>query len=443
MSENFNWPGTPKIKKPWFAKSVSLWLVVVFVFLAFAGGVLAGGGQVVQSMAGPKTIKGIVKADLASDNVSSSTSASSTGSIVSVDGQIPDYLKKNVDFNLFWDVWNLVKDKYYDKKIPETQLFYGALQGVVASLNDPYSVFMTPQGTNDFQDELSGNFEGIGAEIGLRSNLITVVSPLPDMPAIKAGLKAKDIILAINGTSTEGMTTDKAVSLIRGPKDTKVILKIYRESTRETKEITITRGTIKVQSVTWEIADNVAIIKMRQFNDDTVPLFDQAIVDIQKQNSLKGIILDLRNDPGGYLQSAIDVAGEWKSGDTVVSEKLRNGEETKHVSNKPARLSNYKTIVLVNEGSASASEIVAGALKDWGKATLVGAKTFGKGSVQELDNLSDGSSVKLTVAKWFTPNGSTIDQQGIMPDVKVEMKEEDYNKDKDPQLDKAKELINQ
>ena len=350
--------------------------------------------------------------------------------------------KKDVDFNLFWDVWNLVKNKSYDKNIPDTQLFYGALSGIVALVGDPYTVFMTPQDSDQFQQDLKGNFEGIGAEIALKNGNITVVAPLPDTPAEKAGLKPKDIILKIDGTSTKDMSVDTAVQLIRGKKGSKVTLNIFRDGLSAPIDLRIVRDTITVKSLTWEVKNNnIAYVKIRQFNEDTMPLFDQAINDILAKGNIKGIILDLRNDPGGYLQTAIDVAGEWDGTDTVVSEKLRDGSEIKHVANKQPRLANYPTAVLVHGGSASASEIVAGALQDWGKAEIVGDKTFGKGSVQDLTDLPDGSSLKITIAKWFTPKERSIDEQGITPDIYVHITDDDYNHDRDPQLDKALEIL--
>jgi carboxyl-terminal processing protease len=424
------------IHRPAFwKKSVSLWIAVILLAIGFGGGVLAGGNFAGGSFNGDaqSVIKG---AD------AKTTSTPVSGQVTNTES-LPTYLKKDVSFDLYWDTWNVIKNKYYNKEVPDTKLFYGSLQGLVASLGDPYSIFMTPTDATQFQDDLKGNFEGIGAEIAVKNNQLIIVSPLDDSPAMKAGLKPKDWILKINGTSTEGMTSNQAVTLIRGQKGTEVILNIYRDGFSEPKDFKIIRDQITVKSLRWEYKNDGRIvwIKVRQFNDDTMPLFDQAITEIATKNNVTGIILDLRSNPGGYLESAIEMAGEWDGDQVVVSEKNRDGLETFHRAFKAARLGKYKTVVLVNEGSASASEIVSGALKDWKKATLVGKKTFGKGSVQDLNDLKDGSQIKITVAKWFTPNGSTIDEQGIEPDVKVDLTEEDYNKDRDPQLDKALELL--
>lgn len=369
-------------------------------------------------------------------------STSEVGTLENINQPVPDYLKKDVDFSLFWDVWNLVKSKYYKQDIPDTQLFYGALAGMVGSLGDPHTVFFTPKDTQDFAHELQGSFEGIGAEIGLKNNRLTIVSPLPDTPAEKAGLRTNDVVLAIDKVDTLGMPLDKAVSMIRGQRNTDVVLTIDRVGFEKPEDIKVTRAAISVKSVKLEFKDNdIAYIKMRQFNDDTVPLLNDAINQIIGRKNVKGIILDLRGNPGGYLDSAIQVSSEWVDGDVVVSERMRNGDKIDHKGTGISRLNGYKTVVLVDLGSASGSEIVAGALKDWKLATIVGTRTFGKGSVQDLTPLPDGSSVKLTIAKWFTPNGTSIEDEGIKPDVEIELTEEDYNSNKDPQLDKAVEIL--
>jgi len=418
-----------------FGTRISLWLAVVLVALAFAGGVFAGGMDLFPI----NNSKGIIRGVSLSN--SSLAGTSTKGIILNSEGKIPAYLTKDVDFNLFWEVWDIVKGNYYQQNVPDTQLFYGALNGMVNSLNDPYSVFMTPQDSTSFQQDLQGNFEGIGAEIAVKNNLLTVISPLPDSPALKAGLKPNDYILKINGSSTENFTVNQGVGMIRGAKGTKVTLTVMREGFSEPKDFTITRENINVKSVSLEYkSNNVAYIKVRQFNDDTMPLFDQAASEIKSKN-VKRLVIDLRNNPGGYLQTAIDMIGEWVNGQVAVIERRNDGTETKHVASGASKLENVSTVILVDEGSASASEIVAGALQDYGKATLVGAKTFGKGSVQDLITLSNGSAIKITVAHWFTPKGRSIEQQGIEPDMKIELSEEDFNTNKDPQLDKAIELL--
>ena len=352
-------------------------------------------------------------------------------------------LTEDVDFNLFWNVWDLLKEKYVDRdKLNDKTMFYGALKGLVESSGDPYTVFMEPKLAKEFSNDLAGTFEGIGAEIGKKNDVITIVAPLAGMPAEKAGLKSGDKIYAINGKPTAGLAVDEAVSLIRGPKGTDVTLTIYRDGFETAKDFKITRQIILVKSVKTEMrADKIFVITITNFNDDTSDLFKQAVQSAVGKNP-KGIILDLRNNPGGYLETAIDVASEWIDKGVVVTEQFNPEKKNEYLNRGRARLKDLKTVVLVNQGSASASEIVAGALKDYNKATIVGKKTFGKGSVQTLEQIKDGSSVKITVAKWLTPKGYNINEQGIAPDVEVDLTAEDYNKNKDPQMDKAVEILN-
>src|SRR3989338_2355655 len=299
-------------------------------------------------------------------------------------------------------------------------MFYGALKGLVESSGDPYTVFMEPKLAKEFASDLAGTFEGIGAEIGKKNDIITIVAPLSGMPAEKAGLKSGDKIFAINGRPTTGMAVDEAVSLIRGPKDTEVVLTIFREGFEKAQDFKITRQVISVKSVkTLMRDDKIFVITVANFNDDTSDLFRQA-VQLAVEKNPKGIILDLRNNPGGYLETAIDVASEWVDDGVVVTEQFSPEKKDEYLNRGRARLKDFLTVVLVNQGSASASEIVACALKDYKKATIVGKKTFGKGSVQALEELQDSSSVKITVAKWLTPNDLNSNGQGIEPDIEVD-----------------------
>jgi len=355
-------------------------------------------------------------------------------------GKLPGYLSKDVDFNLYWDVWNLVKDKYIDQPVLDTKLFYGSLAGIVASLGDPYSVFLDPETARKFSEELGGTFEGIGAEIGIKNNRLTIIAPLPGSPAEKAGLKAGDKVFAINGIDTTGIALDYAVNLIRGPKGTEVILTIGRDGIEELQEIKIVRDIIAIKSVELTMKDNLAYLKLSYFNEDTATDFNKAVQEILTKNP-KGIILDLRNNPGGFLDTAIGVASEWIEDGTIVTEEFGNKEKKDYPAVGRARLKDYKTVVITNGGSASGSEIVAGALKDYKKATIIGEKTFGKGSVQDYEELKDGSAVKITVAHWLTPSGKLIEGEGILPDLEVKLTKEDYDAGRDPQLEKAMELV--
>jgi len=352
------------------------------------------------------------------------------------------HLSQDVDFNLFWDVWDILVEKHVEKdSITEKTLFYGALKGLTSSVGDPYTVFMNPKVTKDFNNDLAGTFEGIGAEIGIKNDVLTIVAPLPDMPAEKAGLMSGDKVFAIDSESTVGISIDEAVNRIRGEKGTDVVLTIFRKGDDMTQDITITRGKIVVSSVRTEKRDDgVYVVKITNFNQDTKGNFDKAINEIINLDP-EGIILDLRNNPGGFLDTAIEMASEWVEDGVVVSEKFSDDTKKEYLARPRPRLKDFKTVVLVNQGSASASEIVAGALQDYDLATLVGNQTFGKGSVQTLEPLSDGSSLKVTVAKWLTPKGRSINDEGISPDYEVDYTREDYEANIDPQLDLALDII--
>lgn len=355
----------------------------------------------------------------------------------------PEFLSKDIDFNLFWDVWDIIEKNYVYQPVNEAELLYGAMAGSVAALADPHSVFFDPEITQEFTEELAGSFEGIGAEIAIKNDRLTIVAPLPDSPAAKAGLRSGDKVYAIDGMDTTGISLDYAVKQIRGPRGTDVVLTIGRDSLSDLQEIKITRQTIKIQSVKWTLLDNnIVRLEIRYFNEDTMDDFNQAVLEIINKNP-RGIILDLRNNPGGFLDTAIGVASEWVEDGVVVYEKSSTGKLKKHEAQGRARFKDFKTIVLINEGSASGSEIVAGALKDYGLGTLVGETTFGKGSVQTLFPLDDGSSIKLTIAEWLTPNENTIETDGVEPDIEIELTVDDFNQDLDPQLDKAKELLSE
>jgi len=347
-----------------------------------------------------------------------------------------------VDLGLFWDTWNMLEQNYVDKgKLIDKDLFYGALRGMVESVGDPYTIFMDPTTLNEFNEDMAGSFEGIGAEIGKKDDIITVVAPLAGMPAEKAGLKSGDMIIEIDGESTAGLNVMEAVKKIRGPKDSTVILTIARKGEESLLKIEITRGVIVIKSVKYELLENnIFVITVSNFNDDTDALFNEAVNEALLKNP-KGIILDMRNNPGGYLDMAVNMAGNWIDNDVVVVEDYGLGAKVNHKSFNRASLKSIPTVVLVNQGSASAAEIVAGALQDNDFATIVGEKTFGKGSVQVLKPLADGSAIKITTAKWMTPKGRSINDLGIEPDVVVEYTLKDFEAKKDPQKDKAIEIL--
>lgn len=348
---------------------------------------------------------------------------------------------EQINFDLYWEVWNKLKSNYVDtNRLSDQDLFYGSLRGLAAATEDPYTVFMDPEEAKEFADDLTGSFEGIGAEIGFRHDIPTVISPLDGMPAQKAGLMPGDKIYAVNSEPTIGLSLNAIVRKIRGPKDTDVVLTIIRGQ-ESPQDITITRSVIVTKSVKSEMrSDGLFLIKISSFNADTENLFNEAIKEILLENP-RGIILDLRNNPGGYLETAVTLASEWVEEGPLVAEQFNNNRRSEYPAHGRARLANFPTVVLVNAGSASASEILAGALRDYKKATIIGEKTYGKGSVQSLSDLKGGATLKITVAKWLTPAGDYINDSGLEPNMIVEMNMDDVNNNRDPQLDKAVELL--
>jgi len=323
------------------------------------------------------------------------------------------------DFKQFWEVWNTIKQRYANQPADETKMYYGAIAGIVESLQDPHSLYLPPSEAKEFAQDLAGEFEGIGAEIDVANGQLTVVAPLAGSPAEKAGLKSRDSILLIDNQETAGLSVVEAVKKIRGPKGTTVTM-LVRTGEAAPRQVTITRATINIPTVVWEMkANNTAYIRISSFNEKTDTEFDKAVREIVAKKP-RGLVLDLRSNPGGYLDRSITVASEWMKSGVVVRERFVDNEVNEYSAKGRARLAGMPTIVLVDEGSASGAEIVAGALQDNGLAKLVGAKTYGKGSVQDFQEYADGSALKLTVAKWFTPKDRQIDKIGITPDVVVE-----------------------
>ncbi len=356
---------------------------------------------------------------------------------------------KEFDFGLFWDAWNSLHDKYVDKnKLSDKDLLFGAISGMVKGTNDPYTVFFPPQESKSFKQDVDGSFGGIGAEINKIKDSIVVVAPLEGTPAQQAGITAGDKILKINGEPTDDLTVEEAVAKIRGEVGTKVTLTILKNGNgTKAKEIIIERAIIKVPITKLEaLKDNkVAHLSLYSFASTAPFEFQQAATKIIATTGYKGIILDLRNDPGGYLEVAVDIAGWFlNAGDLIAIEDFGKDNSQKTIEFRASglgALKNYPLVVLVNQGTASAAEILAGALRDNRGIKLIGEKTFGKGSVQELVSLKNDSSLKVTVAKWLTPKKYSISDSGLEPDYKVAVTEDDAAKKKDPQLDKAMEIL--
>jgi len=331
------------------------------------------------------------------------------------------------DMGIFWDTWKVALEKYVNRDGLDTQeMILGATRGLVESLEDPYTEFLNAEQTKDLSEELSGEFYGVGMEIGRRDGFLVVISPLPNTPAEEAGLRANDNIIKIDETETINLSSFEASKLIRGPEGTKVILTIYRSSWDETKKIELIRSKISIPSVKWEkIDNNIAYLKIYNFNQPLTLDFYRTALEIALAKP-QGIIIDLRNNPGGYLEAVVDISGWFLGkGDIVLKEDFGHDEiKLFRVRIGQALLKDIPTVVLINEGTASASEILAGALRDNRGVKLIGEKSFGKGSVQELISLKDGNSVKMTISRWLTPNGTIIQDNGLVPDVEVKMEEE-------------------
>ena len=357
-------------------------------------------------------------------------------------------IQQSTDLSQFWNVWDLLGKKYpFKETTPETKdKLYGAISGLVASYGDPYTVFFPPKQAKLFSAQVKGSFGGVGMEVGEKDDAITVIAPMKDSPAEKAGIKAGDIITEIDGKKTDGMDIDSAINLIRGDVGTTVTLGVYRKGVTEIKQITITRDVVKLPTIDTAVKGDVFVISLYSFSENSAQLFTDALGKFETSGKKK-LIIDLRNNPGGYLDAAVDIASYFlPSGDVIVRENSGDSHpEVLHKSKGYTLLDQQpQIVVLVNGGSASASEILAGALSEHKVAQLVGTTTFGKGSVQEVINLDDGSSLKVTVAKWLTPNGISISHQGIKPGVVVEdkgVKDPKTGVVSDPQMDAALKLL--
>lgn len=354
----------------------------------------------------------------------------------------------NINFDLFWETWNKLQERYVDqKKLDPKKMYMGAIKGMVASVDDPYTFFLTPDENKQTKDDLGGKFEGIGAQLGLKDGRIIIISPLKDSPAEKAGVKPGDYINKVDDVSTNKWTLSQAVSKIRGPKDTKVRLNLERNN----KEINvvIVRQQIIVASVELSYEKKIAILKVNQFGDNTNDEWNKAVRDISAKwtnnKQVTGVVLDLRDNPGGYLDSSVYLASEFLPlGKLVVKQEATLYGDKEYRVSRIGMLKDIPVVVLINKGSASASEILAGALRDYNRAQLVGEKSFGKGSVQEALDLKEGAGLHVTVAKWVLPNGDWINGKGIEPKFKVinEIKEGNtITKEVDKQLEKAIELL--
>lgn len=349
-----------------------------------------------------------------------------------------DQGKRQLIFPTFWEAWDKLHTNFIGE-IDDNKLYYGAVAGMVRSAGDPYTVFAPPADTKQFEETIEGSFGGIGIEIGVKNGAVVVISPLDGSPAKKAGVLEGDLILSIDQKSLSAETTlDEVVQSIRGENGQPVEITVLHEGESEPKDITITRDTIAIESVRLDMIDKIAHVSIKNFNSDTAKRFNDIARQI-KADQVKGIILDVRGNPGGFLQSAVDISSRFMpKGQVVVSEQGHKNKD--YTASGNTILADIPTVILVNGGSASASEILAGALNDQLSIPVIGSQTFGKGSVQEFIKLSDGSSLRVTIAKWYTPKGRSINEEGITPTIPVEA---DQTNEADEQLNRALEEINQ
>jgi carboxyl-terminal processing protease len=345
-------------------------------------------------------------------------------------------------FDLFWEVWHILEDEYYGDLPDETEMTYGAIEGVLATLEDENTFFFEPDVANIMREDMSGSFEGIGAFVRMREDgRLMIVAPIEGQPAEAAGLRAGDIILQADDVPLEDMNVHEAILYIRGPEGTVVRLTVLREDTAEPFIVEVERARIEMPTVEFEMLDDdIAYIRLFEFNSQATARLKTTLEDIQAQNP-QGLVFDLRNNPGGFLDQAVKVASQFIDEGNILVERFSDGTERVYEAQKNGLALDVPLVVLVNAGSASASEIVAGAIQDTGRGTLIGETTFGKGSVQLLHNLRDGSELRVTVARWFTPNDRLIHGEGLEPDLVVEMTPEDLDAGLDPQLDRAVEYL--
>lgn len=401
--------------------------VVRKIFLLVVFGFIAGGCGYWFGSQGYRAIQGV------------------NGSLSIVRDLPPD--KAALDFSLFWQVWDKVHESYYDgSKLDTSTLVYGAIEGMVRAVGDPYTVFLPPQENKVVQEDLQGSFDGVGIQIGFKGTQLAVVAPLPDTPAALAGVRAGDFILGITDEQkqidmgTVGISLPEAVQAIRGPRGSVVTLTLGRDSLEEPLVVDIVRENIDVPSVTMELVgenQKIAHVRLLKFAGETESEWNSTVSQLQAGN-IEKVILDLRDNPGGYLDGAVDIASDFLSKGVVVIEDSGDGNKVESRVSRPARLAGVDLVVLVNSGSASASEIVAGALKDNNRAQIIGVNTFGKGTIQEPQQVGQGSGLHVTIARWLTPSGFWVNEGGLVPNIVIE---DDPETSQDEQLQEAIGLI--
>jgi len=346
-------------------------------------------------------------------------------------------------FQPFWEAWNIVHEEYVDQPVDDLSLMQGAIRGMMESLGDQHSTYMDPQTYENASARLSGQeYEGIGAWVDPTADYLTIISPIPGSPAEEAGLEPGDKIIAINGKDMTGIDTELVRQQVLGPAGSTVVLTVAREGETKPLDFTIKRDKIVIKSASGEmLEDGIGYVQITTFGDKTTPELRAALNDLMAQNP-NGLIIDLRNNGGGYLQTAVEVASEFIGDGVILYEQYGDGQRTSYQAMKGGQATEIPLVVLINEGTASASEIVAGAIQDYGRGQLVGVTSYGKGSVQNWVPLTNNQgAVRVTIAKWLTPNERTINEKGLTPDAEVEITDEDRQAGHDSQLDKAIEVM--
>lgn len=350
--------------------------------------------------------------------------------------------KDNIDFATFWEAWDELNATYLNKKdLTGEELLQGAINGMISAAGDPYTSYFDPESNTSFNNELSGTFEGVGMELGIRDGNLVVIAPLDDSPAQKAGILAGDRIVEIDGKDATKYNIGDAVSKIRGKANTKIKVTLTREGRDKPFELELTRATISVKSIKRKYEGEIAVVTVTRFGDNTKSEWNETVNELLTKGTKK-LVLDLRNNPGGRLDTAIEIAGEFvKQKDSVVQQEDSDGKRQQFYPKTEGRLQGLEVFVLINKGSASASEIVAGALQDYQKAEILGETSFGKGTVQAVTDLKDGSGLHITVAKWLTPKGNWVHGKGVKPNIEVALSEAELTAGEDPQLKRALILL--
>lgn len=378
---------------------------------------------------------------IATSYLAGSAVGSIVASPVTAEKKIPPPPALEEELRLFWEAWRIVENEFYQRPIDSKELTYGAIRGALSTLEDGNTAFITPDHIAIIRDDLTGAFEGIGALVEMNEDgYLFIIEPLPERPADVAGLKAGDMVLEVDGVEIRGMNLVEAISLIRGPKETPVRLTIRRQGVAEPFEVEIVRQRIELRTIEYRLLNGeIGYIKLNEFNSQAPRQLRAALLDLLAENP-RGLILDLRDDPGGLVTAAIDVGSEFIAEGVIMSERDKDGEKD-HEAQGGGLATEIPLVVLVNGGSASASEIVAGAIQDYGRGILIGERTVGKGSVQVQYELSDGSGLRITTAHWFTPHGRLIEGEGLIPDVEVYITDEDLASGLDPQLELALDYL--